>query len=91
MRFIDHLADHLAILAVCLIALLLWPLQAEGEADCPITLPARSPVATAPQVAGYVNHAWYGSENLAAFIPASGNWRGMGPQYVYRGCHMNLA
>ena len=84
MRVFYNRIDRLAGLTLCVLVLLLWPPSADGEQDCPVTMPSQSPVATAPPATGHTSHAWYGSENLAAFIPSSGSWQGMGPAHGYR-------
>lgn len=84
MSFIQNMTDHYGILTICVLALLLWPLTADGHTDCEVTLPSTSPVPAAPSAKNHHSHAWYGSEELAAFIPASGKWYGMGPKHGYR-------
>ena len=46
--------------------------------DCPVTLPASSPV-DVPKSSRGSSFAWYGSEALAVRLPADGRWKGMGP------------
>ena len=62
---------------VCLIA------AAQASAQCPVTLPASSPV-TVPGQPSNAFQAWYGSDALAVLLPADGRWRGMGKEHRFR-------
>jgi hypothetical protein len=46
-------------------------------AECPVTLPATSPVAVPHGTS--TERRWYGSDALAVLVPADGRWKGMGP------------
>src|SRR5882672_4061916 len=61
-----------------LVVLTLAVLPCAALGDCPVTLPASSPV-DVPASESNSSFAWYGSEALAVRLPADGRWRGMGP------------
>ncbi len=69
----------------CAAALLvLAGLPAGADAfDCPVTRPDDWPNPSVPMGLGD-SHAWYGSNLLAAAIPRTGTWHGMGKAANYR-------
>jgi hypothetical protein len=75
-----------AILLACVIC---SPVLVSAEsppvgAQCPVTLPSDRPVAGAPWSDDEdSSFGWYGSENLAAFLPRDGHWVGMGAERNY--------
>lgn len=52
-------------------------------AECPVTLPASSPV-DVPNWSSGADRGWYGSDALAVWIPANGRWLGMGSDHNWR-------
>jgi hypothetical protein len=56
---------------------------AQASAQCPVTLPASSPV-TVPGQPSNAYHSWYGSDALAVLLPTDGRWRGMGKKHHFR-------
>ncbi len=70
-------APHISIVAVCVFTgLLAIPLLTRAD-TCPVTKPGHWPNNEVPMPTG-PNHAWYGSNLLAAAIPKNGVWTGMG-------------
>jgi hypothetical protein len=57
------------------------PTHGSETGSCPVTLPKHWPTRPAPSNSSAFG--WYGSSNLAAFLPLDGVWYGMGRERNY--------